>query len=151
MAECRYRRVTTQTYGMEGAVPDHRAVILIETCVAQQGHPTDHDYRGREVNESVPVEDTLPNVGLEIRVAELRQWMLILRDSVDAFKERVTGLENPPDAEPGLPEPCQPIGCDNGIHRPGCTFAEVDDPRLEWAKVHEGLLNVLMQVQQLTR
>lgn len=28
---------------------------------------------------------------------------------------------------PGMPDPCQPIGCDNGIHLPGCTFAEVDE------------------------
>jgi len=26
---------------------------------------------------------------------------------------------------PGMPDPCQPIGCDNGIHRLGCTFAEL--------------------------
>lgn len=25
-----------------------------------------------------------------------------------------------------VPEPCQPIGCDNGYHLPGCAFAEVD-------------------------
>lgn len=27
---------------------------------------------------------------------------------------------------PGMPDPCQPIGCDNGIHLPGCPFAERD-------------------------
>jgi hypothetical protein len=26
----------------------------------------------------------------------------------------------------GIPEPCQPIGCDNGFHLPGCGLAEVD-------------------------
>ena len=25
-------------------------------------------------------------------------------------------------------EPCQPIGCDNGIHLPGCQYIEVDAP-----------------------
>lgn len=25
---------------------------------------------------------------------------------------------------PGMPDPCQPIGCDNGIHLPGCVFDE---------------------------
>lgn len=28
---------------------------------------------------------------------------------------------------PGMPDPCQPIGCDNGIHLPGCTFAEIGE------------------------
>lgn len=28
---------------------------------------------------------------------------------------------------PGMPDPCQPIGCDNGYHLPGCTYAEPDD------------------------
>lgn len=23
--------------------------------------------------------------------------------------------------------PCQPIGCDNGIHLPGCQFEKIDD------------------------
>lgn len=27
---------------------------------------------------------------------------------------------------PGIPEPCQPIGCDNGIHVPGCPFEAID-------------------------
>jgi len=26
----------------------------------------------------------------------------------------------------GIPEPCQPIGCDNGHHLPGCFYAAVD-------------------------
>lgn len=26
-----------------------------------------------------------------------------------------------------MPEPCQPIGCDNGYHLPACVFALVDD------------------------
>lgn len=30
------------------------------------------------------------------------------------------------DEETDLPEPCQPIGCDNGIHLPGCWYAAVD-------------------------
>jgi len=25
-----------------------------------------------------------------------------------------------------MPAPCQPIGCDNGYHLPGCVFAEAD-------------------------
>lgn len=29
---------------------------------------------------------------------------------------------------PGMPDPCQPIGCDAGIHLPGCPFAERDAP-----------------------
>jgi hypothetical protein len=28
--------------------------------------------------------------------------------------------------EEGMPEPCQPIGCDNGHHLNGCVFAAVD-------------------------
>jgi hypothetical protein len=27
---------------------------------------------------------------------------------------------------PGMPDPCQPIGCDNGYHIAGCVFEEVD-------------------------
>lgn len=27
-----------------------------------------------------------------------------------------------------FPEPCQPIGCDNGYHLSGCFFAAVDEP-----------------------
>lgn len=27
---------------------------------------------------------------------------------------------------PALPGPCQPIGCDNGIHVPGCPFEAID-------------------------
>lgn len=34
---------------------------------------------------------------------------------------------NEPD-DTGLPEPCQPIGCDSGYHIPGCVYAEVDLP-----------------------
>lgn len=26
----------------------------------------------------------------------------------------------------GMPEPCQPIGCDNGIHVSGCFFEAID-------------------------
>jgi hypothetical protein len=29
--------------------------------------------------------------------------------------------------EGGMPEPCQPIGCDNGIHLAGCWYAQLDD------------------------
>lgn len=28
------------------------------------------------------------------------------------------------------PDPCQPIGCDNGYHLPGCVFATIDDADL---------------------
>jgi hypothetical protein len=28
---------------------------------------------------------------------------------------------------PGMPDPCQPIGCDSGFHLPGCTFATAVD------------------------
>lgn len=28
----------------------------------------------------------------------------------------------------GMPEPCQPIGCDNGYHLPGCRYIVIDDP-----------------------
>lgn len=27
----------------------------------------------------------------------------------------------------GIPEPCQPIGCDSGFHLTGCVYAEVDE------------------------
>lgn len=39
--------------------------------------------------------------------------------------------------QPPLPEyqepppPCQPIGCDNGIHLPGCPYIEVDKETVE--------------------
>jgi hypothetical protein len=32
---------------------------------------------------------------------------------------------------PGMPDPCQPIGCDNGFHLPGCVYAERDREPLE--------------------
>ena len=32
----------------------------------------------------------------------------------------------PDDGLAGMPEPCQPIGCDNGYHVPGCTYAAAD-------------------------
>ncbi len=28
--------------------------------------------------------------------------------------------------EADVPQPCQPIGCDNGYHLPGCAYASVD-------------------------
>jgi hypothetical protein len=31
------------------------------------------------------------------------------------------------DYEDDMAEPCQPIGCDNGFHLPGCTYADVDE------------------------
>lgn len=33
-----------------------------------------------------------------------------------------------PRLAPCSPEPCQPIGCDNGYHIAGCWYAEADDP-----------------------
>jgi hypothetical protein len=34
--------------------------------------------------------------------------------------------EEPDTMTPGMPDPCQPIGCDNGRHLPGCPFADRD-------------------------
>jgi len=42
---------------------------------------------------------------------------------------------------PGMPDPCQPIGCDNGIHRPGCTFAEFEEATVPHDEPGKGLLD----------
>jgi hypothetical protein len=34
----------------------------------------------------------------------------------------VAPLDDP--MTPGMPDPCQPIGCDNGHHLPGCSYAD---------------------------
>jgi hypothetical protein len=43
---------------------------------------------------------------------------------IEWFAESVDTLNVPP----VMPEPCQPIGCDAGIHLAGCTYAEIDEP-----------------------
>lgn len=39
----------------------------------------------------------------------------------------IRNFDYPGDAmTPGMPDPCQPIGCDNGIHVEGCPYAAID-------------------------
>lgn len=42
----------------------------------------------------------------------------------------VEGVPEP--GQPYLPEPCQPIGCDNGYHIPGCYFEAIDNDPGPW-------------------
>jgi hypothetical protein len=56
----------------------------------------------------------------------------------DQLKREIHGIltRNGPDVAtgdewPGMPEPCQPIGCDNGIHLPGCPYATVDSRQVD--------------------
>lgn len=47
--------------------------------------------------------------------------------------EHVAGVIDILDAPAELDEEddrCQPIGCDNGVHLPGCRYVELDDPRM---------------------
>jgi hypothetical protein len=40
-------------------------------------------------------------------------------------------LTVPETSETELPGPCQPIGCDNGIHIPGCYYEKIDAEKEE--------------------
>lgn len=48
------------------------------------------------------------------------------RGSLDEHEVRAVLASDPGDPD-GMPEPCQPIGCDNGYHiGPGCVYAAID-------------------------
>lgn len=46
--------------------------------------------------------------------------------TVDALFAAVDTYLSASGSADGMPEPCQPIGCDNGHHLPGCVYAAVD-------------------------
>jgi hypothetical protein len=67
-----------------------------------------------------------------------------LRGNTDALPPDLTSAERYPGEwasadvmTPGMPDPCQPIGCDSGFHLPGCTFAERDAPEVPTVTVSD--------------
>lgn len=51
---------------------------------------------------------------------ENRDRQLLLEKLIDDISDLL-------DEDDYGPPPCQPIGCDNGYHRPGCVYAEMDE------------------------
>lgn len=45
------------------------------------------------------------------------------------------------------PEPCHPIGCDNGYHLPGCVFEEKAPITSWWTISGQALMDALRRVQ----
>lgn len=54
-------------------------------------------------------------------------------------------------ANAGMPEPCQPIGCDNGHHLAGCAFAEVDAAEPTEDEIREAVTGLLAGMGEQAR
>lgn len=49
-------------------------------------------------------------------------------------KQMQDAINEPSDEEGGMPHPCNPIGCDSGVHLPGCAFEALDGSPRTWAE-----------------
>ncbi|MFI7547231.1 hypothetical protein [Actinoplanes sp. NPDC049599] len=55
------------------------------------------------------------------RLVQVAAWAVAWAEAIDRRLAEAAGEDL---MTPGMPNPCQPIGCDNGHHLPGCTYAD---------------------------
>jgi hypothetical protein len=95
---------------------------VLQTLHASDQSPS---RRGLELDVMSQMIDCYESLGRFDEAAEMKMARVIVAHE---HKIAACGIEivNEYDDSLGIPAPCQPIGCDNGYHLPGCTYAQAD-------------------------